>query len=184
MNRIERNLSEPIFLATAAVSGWKHLFANEACVRIVFDSLDFLCRTRRMALYAFTLLPSHLYLLCRPLRGSVQTLLTGFADYTGSRMAASLQRRGRGVLMHYMHSRSGAEGPGAPTWGSLRIEEVRTPARLLQLLAYIHDKPVSSEWQLASERSEYLYSSACFYDLGRIPIIEVSDARREISDGS
>jgi putative transposase len=174
------NLSRPMYFVTAAVGGWKHLLANEACARIVFDSLDHLGRTRKLALFAFVLLPSHLNLLCRPLGGEIRRTIEGFADFTASRMAAVLRRRGRGPLMHYLHSRSGGEGPGAPIWGELRIREIRRADQLRSLLDFIHDKPLGREWRLAATRAEYLYSSACFYDLGRAPFIPVMDARREM----
>jgi hypothetical protein len=180
MNRSERTLSEPIFFVTAIVGGWKHLFTNETCARTVFDSLDYLSRTGKIALYAYALLPSHLCLLCRPLHGNVRPLMERFADYTAARMTAALRRRGRGPLMHYLHAKSGDSRPGSPIWGDLRIQEVRSGEKIESLLHYLHDKPVSDEWRLASVRSEYLYSSACFYDLGREPVIPVLDVRTEL----
>ena len=180
MNLSERNLPEPIYFVTAAVGGWKHLFANEACARTVFESLDFLSRTGKLALYAYVLLPSHLCLLCRPLRGDVRRLVEGFAEFTAARMTAALRRRGRGPLMHYLHAKAGEAKPGSPIWGDLRIQEVLTRDRLRSLLEFVHQKPVSPEWNLADPRSEYLYSSACFYDLGREPIIPVMDVRKEL----
>ena len=182
MNPSERNLPEPIYFVTAAVGGWKHLFANEACARTVFDSLDYLIRTGKLALYAYALLPSHLCLLARPLRGDVRRLVEGFAEFTAARMTAALRRRGRGLLMHYLHSKTGEAKPGAPIWGDLRIEEVKTHARVRSLLEFIHQKPVLPEWKLTDLRSEYLYSSACFYDQGREPIIPVIDIRGELED--
>jgi len=182
MNPSERNLAEPIYFVTAAVGGWKHLFANEACARAVFDSLDYLSRTGKLALYAYALLPSHLCLLCRPLRGDVRRLVEGFADFTAARMASVLRRRGRGPLMHYLHAKSGEGKPGSPVWGDLRIEGVHDRVKLRALLEFIHQKPVSPEWKLADRRSDYLYSSACFYDLGREPVIPVMDLRSELKD--
>jgi hypothetical protein len=84
--------------------------------------------------------------------------------------------------MHYLHTKSGEGKPGSPVWGDLRIQEVRDRAKLRSLLEYIHQKPVSAEWKLADPRSEYLYSSACFYDLGREPIIPVVDIRGELEE--
>jgi len=179
MDSHEKNFSEPIYFVAAAIGGWKHLFANEACARIVFGSLEYLGRTRKLALYAFALLPSHLNLLCRPLGGSIRTVVDGFTDFTASRMASVLRRRGRGPLMHYLHARSGGEGHGAPIWGDVRIEEVWTRGKCLSLLNLMHNKPVSAQWRLVTARSEYLFSSACFYDLGREPVISVMDVRRE-----
>jgi putative transposase len=182
MNPSERNLSEPLYFVTAAVGGWKHLFANEACARTVFDSLEYLSRTNKLALYAYALLPSHLCLLIRPRRGGARPLVEEFAEFTAARMTAVLRRRGRGPLMHYLHAKSGEAKPGAPIWGDLRLEEVQSRGRVRSLLEFIHQKPVSPEWKLAGVRSEYLYSSACFYDLGREPVIPVVDIRAELAD--
>jgi putative transposase len=182
MNPSERNPAEPVYFVTAIVGGWKHLFANEACARTVFDSLDYLSRNGKLALYAYALLPSHLCLLCRPLRGDVRRLVEGFAEFTAARMAAALRRRGRGPLMHYLHAKSGEGNPGSPIWGELRIQEVLGREKIRSLLELIHQKPVSAEWRLADPRSEYPYSSACFYDLGRAPILAVIDIRGELDD--
>jgi putative transposase len=171
-------LSQSFFFVTAAVGGWKHLFANEACARIVFDSLDHLRRTRKLELYAFALLPSHLMLLCRPVQGAVGRVLDGFADFTAARIAAVLRRRGRRPLMHYLFEKTGG-GHGAPVWGRLEIREIASRGELVSALARIHNKPTAPEWRLAPKRSDYIYSSACFYDLGREPIIPVLDARKE-----
>jgi putative transposase len=179
MDSTEQYLVEPIFFVTASITGWKHLFANEACARIVFDSLDYLGHTRKLALYAFALLPSHLNLLCRPLGGGIRKVIDGFADITARRMTAILRRRGRGPLMHYLHARTGGEGCGAPIWGEVRIEDILTRGKCASLLELIHNKPLAAQWRLAAVRSEYIYSSACFYDLGREPVISIFDIRRE-----
>jgi putative transposase len=176
----EKFLSQPFYFIVAAVVGWKRLFANEACARIVFDSLDHLTRTGKLALYAFALLPSHLNLLCRPQGGTIRKTVDGFTDFTASRMIWVLRRRGRGPLMHYLHDKSGGAGHGAPIWGEVRIEEVHTRGKCQSVLDLIHNKPVSAPWRLAAARGEYLYSSACFYDQGRQPILVVMDARREV----
>jgi hypothetical protein len=175
-----REFSQPFYFVTAAVGGWKHLFANEACARIVFDSLDHLGRTRKLGLYAFALLPSHLLILCRPLQGQIRRVIDGYADFTAARIVSILRRRGRGPLMHYLHARTDGSGPGAPIWGELRLREIRSGGELVSALDTIHDKPTAAEWRLAGTRGEYVYSSACFYDLGRQPIIPVLDARLEL----
>jgi hypothetical protein len=134
----------------------------------------------KLEIYAFALLPSHLHLLCRPRGAEIRRTMEGFADFTAGRMISILRRRGRGPLMHYLHARSGGEGCGAPVWGEFRIQEVNRRAKLISLLDYIHNKPLASDWRLAATRGEYPYSSACFYDLGKEPVIPVADARGEL----
>jgi putative transposase len=182
MTPTERTFSEPMYFVTAAVAGWKHLFANRACARILFDSLAHLGRTGKLRLYAFALLPSHLHLIGRPLGRGMPRLMEDFADFTAARMASALRRRGRGPLMHYLYARSDGR-PGAPVWGELRLEEIHSREKLAELLTYMHNKPLSTRWRLAVRRGDYQYSSACFYDEGREPIVPVADARKEWGTG-
>ena len=44
-------------------------------------------------------------------------------------------------------------------------------------MEYIHQNPIAKNWNLVSDRADYPYSSACFYDRDEIPIIEVDDVR-------
>jgi len=44
-------------------------------------------------------------------------------------------------------------------------------------MEYIHQNPVAKQWQLTAERADYPYSSACFYDRDKTPMIEVDDVR-------
>jgi len=42
-------------------------------------------------------------------------------------------------------------------------------------MEYLHSNPVSKDWKLAVDKTEYKYSSACFYDKGITPIIPITD---------
>lgn len=171
------NDSFPVQFVTLTVCGWKHLFVNEACARVVLDSLAWMSRTGQWILLGFVLLPSHLHLLIRPIRKSARAGAESFADFTAGRMVSILRKCGRHPLLHYLHSKGDAGKPGAPIWAEIRLREVKDPREALRLLDYMHNKPASGEWKLVSDRSGYLYSSACFYDRGEIPIIPVEDLR-------
>jgi len=44
-------------------------------------------------------------------------------------------------------------------------------------MEYIHQNPVTEEWNLVQDRADYEYSSACFYDKNQRPIIDIDDIR-------
>jgi hypothetical protein len=50
-----------------------------------------------------------------------------------------------------------------------------------QKLEYIHQNPVAEEWNLVKDQADFINSSACFYDRGRMPIIEIDDFRELFS---
>lgn len=42
-------------------------------------------------------------------------------------------------------------------------------------MEYIHQNPIAKDWKLITDRADYPYSSAGYYDYGRKPIIEITD---------
>ena len=62
-------------------------------------------------------------------------------------------------------------------WVRVFYKVVDTRTALIEILDYIHSNPVSKRWQLVEDRASYPYSSACFYDEDKAPIIPVDDIR-------
>ena len=63
----------------------------------------------------------------------------------------------------------------------MQAKNIYTEKFLLQKMEYIHQNPVAKEWNLVQERADYKYSSACFYDEDKQPIIEIDDIREYLS---
>jgi hypothetical protein len=62
-------------------------------------------------------------------------------------------------------------------WQKIQAKNIYSVDYLIQKLEYVHNNPIAKSWQLANERSDYKYSSACFYDKGIKPIIQIDDIR-------
>jgi REP element-mobilizing transposase RayT len=60
---------------------------------------------------------------------------------------------------------------------SFDAKEVFGEADIITVLEYIHHNPVSKKWQLAEDFTEYLYSSALFYEQGIYGHLKVWDYR-------
>lgn len=58
----------------------------------------------------------------------------------------------------------------------MHAKNIHTETFLREKSEYIHNHPLAKHWQLAEQRDEYGYSSACFYDRGIEPFIAVDDA--------
>jgi REP element-mobilizing transposase RayT len=52
-----------------------------------------------------------------------------------------------------------------------------TPHFILQKINYIHNNPISGKWNLAKVRTDYVHSSAHFYDTDEQGLYEVVDYR-------
>ena len=62
-------------------------------------------------------------------------------------------------------------------WEDCLDENIYTERVLIEKIEYIHNNPINKGWELAATRSEYAYSSACHYDLGKPALIEIDNIR-------
>jgi len=60
---------------------------------------------------------------------------------------------------------------------SFDAKELYNERLILQKLDYVHHNPVSGKWQLAADFTEYLHSSAKYYEMGVQGIYSVTDYR-------
>lgn len=62
-------------------------------------------------------------------------------------------------------------------WRDIQAKNIYSLSFLEQKIEYIHANPCRKKWHLVDERADYKYSSACYYDRGEKPIIEIDDVR-------
>lgn len=62
-------------------------------------------------------------------------------------------------------------------WQDIQAKNIFSIEVLEQKMEYTHSNPCNKNWHLVKDRSDYKYSSACFYDKGIKPIIEIDDVR-------
>ncbi len=167
-----------LYFITASICGWKHLFADTAYINIVLDSLAWLQRNKRMALYAFVLLPSHLHAIAKPRDRPIGNLLQNFGSYTAHAILKELRRDKRSDLLKFFHEHRRDSRHQHSIWQDIQAKNVYSRKFLIQKLEYVHNNPVAKEWNLAEDRADYPYSSACFYDRDEPAIIVVDDVRQ------
>jgi putative transposase len=168
-----------LYFITATLLGWKQLFAEAAYARIVLDSLDWHRRHGHWALYAYVLMPNHLHAIIKP-RGehSISSVLQSLGSFTAHAILARLRDdRRQGLLTFFAQRQDRDAGKSHQIWQPIQAKNIYSVAFLRQKLEYIHNNPVAKQWRLAQDRTAYVYSSACFYDKGRLPIVEVDDVR-------
>ena len=62
-------------------------------------------------------------------------------------------------------------------WLPIQAKNVYSVEFLREKVEYTHNNPVAKRWCLVADRADYAYSSACFYDRGLAPAVEVDDVR-------
>ena len=102
-----------------------------------------------------------------------------FGSFTAHAILKELRGQNRDELLAYFHQKAleSKEMKNHKIWENIQAKNVYSQEFLIQKLEYIHNNPIQPRWQLVETRALWKYSSACFYDEDKIPIIPISDVR-------
>jgi REP element-mobilizing transposase RayT len=180
MNFKPQHFPKHLYFVTGSLLGWRPLFARHTYAMIVLDSLDWHHKHKRFDLYAYAVMPTHFHVVTQPTAG--QTISANLQSL-GSFMAHAILQQLRADnladgLAFFASERAPDRSEQHQIWQPMQAKNIYTPTFLREKLEYIHNNPVAKKWQLAGQRDEYAYSSACFYDRGVEPIIAVDDVRQ------
>jgi REP element-mobilizing transposase RayT len=164
-----------LYFVTASISGWKHLLVESKYMQIVLDSLVWLQNEKRILLFTFVIMPSHLHLILKPEAKTIGEILQDFGSYTAHTFLQELRKDKKADLLKLFHEERRDARHKHSIWQDIQTKNIYSTEFLFQKMEYIHSNPVSKDWKLVNDRAEYKYSSACFYDKGIAPIISITD---------
>jgi putative transposase len=166
-----------LYFITATVCNWQPLFAEPTLARILLDSLAWLRRRQRMALFAFVLMPSHLHALVKPEDCTIGELLQIFGSFTAHRILRQLRKDGRNELLTLFRQQRRDSRHQHSLWQDIQAKNIHSAGFLRQKLEYIHNNPLQKQDGVGMAQADYPYSSARFYDRGVSAIIPLDDIR-------
>jgi len=174
-----------LYFITATIRNWHHVFNHPPHATIILDSLQWHRVEQRWHLFAFVLMPNHLHAIVQPIGShTISSTLQSFGSFTAHRLLEAAHDTNDARLLNSFAGRQDQDhAKQHQVWQPIQAKNIFTPEFLLEKLEYLHNNPVAKQWQLAGSRSEYPYSSACYYDEGRPPIIEVDDVRKFVWSG-
>ncbi len=164
-----------LFFITASIMGWKHLFINEAYAKIPVNSLAWLQQQKRVLLFAFVIMPSHLHVILKPESHPIGDILQQFGSFTAHEILKKLREHNQTELLRMFEKEKRDQRHEHSIWQDIQAKNIYSMGFLQQKLEYIHQNPVSKDWRLVEDRADYPYSSAGYYDYGRKPIIEITN---------
>ena len=167
-----------LYFVTASICGWKHLFVEHKYIRIVLDSLLWLQNEKRMLLFVFVIMPSHLHLILKPENKEIAGILQDFGSFTAHTILHKLRDDKRTDLLKFFHEQRRDARHQHSIWQDIQAKNIYSHQFLSEKMEYIHSNPASKNWRLVKNRADYKYSSACFYDNGEVPIIPISDVNK------
>jgi REP element-mobilizing transposase RayT len=164
-----------LYFITASIIEWKHLFITPKYITIPLSSLAWMQQQKRILLFAFVIMPSHLHAIIKPLSDTIGGILQQFGSFTAHDILKNLLADNQSELLKTFHQKKRDQRHEHSIWQDIQAKNVYSPDFLWQKMEYIHQNPVAKDWQLVTDRADYLYSSAGYYDYGRKPIIEITD---------
>jgi hypothetical protein len=102
---------------------------------------------------------------------SLNTIIGNAKRFMAYDIIAGLERKNQLMLLEELHGyvtkNEKKKGQRHKVFEeSFDAKECRSRKFIQQKLDYIHKNPVSKKWQLVTDFTEYLYSSASFYENG------------------
>ena len=155
-----------VFFWTATINEWKHLISDDACKRIIIDSLRYLKEQKLIHLLAYVIMPNHIHLIWKLNDYNGKELPSAsFTKFTGHQFQKHLRNTHPALLEEYA-----VDFPNKhyEFWQrDSKAMHLYTTNMLLQKLNYIHNNPLQKHWKLSATPEEYQYSSAKFYVDGK-----------------
>ena len=168
---------------TATVVDWKHLFITPEYANTLLNSLAWMQQQKRIFLFAFVIMPSHLHVILKPEDITIGEVVQQFGSFTAHEILKKLREQNRKELLDLFSQKKRDQRHEHSIWQDIQAKNIYSMDVLQQKMEYIHQNPASKDWMLTKDRADYLYSSAGYYDYGRRPIIEITDINEWLTSG-
>jgi putative transposase len=164
-----------LYFITASVIEWKHLFVSAECAKIILNSLAWMQQQKRILLFAFVIMPSHLHAILKPESSPIGETVQQFGSFTAHEILNRLREQNQKSILELFQQKKRDRRHEHSIWQDIQAKNIYSMDFLQQKMEYLHQNPVAKDWKLVKDRADYLYSSAGYYDYGRKPIIEITD---------
>lgn len=88
-----------LFFITASIVEWKHLFAAREYALIPLNSFAWMQQQKRILLFAFVIMPSHLHAIIKPISASIAEIVQQFGSFTAHEVLKQLRANHKKELL-------------------------------------------------------------------------------------
>ncbi|MDT3405134.1 transposase [Mucilaginibacter terrae] len=154
---------DTIYFYTASILNWIPLLQEDKFKFIVLDSLIHLVEKRKLEVYGFVIMPNHIHIIWKNIALNGKEMpYASFMKFTSHQFQKELRTGESSLLERFAVERNNRD---YQFWqrNSLPIE-LYSRGIFEQKLDYIHLNPLQAHWNLVTDPTDYLYSSASFYE--------------------
>jgi REP element-mobilizing transposase RayT len=164
-----------LYFVTASVVEWIPLFKYPKYTEVILSSLSWMQKEKRLLLFAFVIMPTHAHLLIKPQNQTIGETVQQFGSFTAHEILKKVREDGKTDWLKTFEQEKRDPRHKHSIWQDIQAKNIFSMEVLEQKVEYIHQNPIRKDWKLATDRADYIYSSAGYYDYGRKPIIEIAD---------
>ncbi len=176
------HLHGSLYFVTGTIVNWEPIFLDNSLATVILESLTWHRANKRMKLFAFVLMSSHIHWISLPIEPfTINNNIQSFTSYTAHEILSKTRSNNNTRLME-LFKEEAKTGKHHRIWWNFQAKYILNYRFLQQKLEYIHNNPTKKSWFESDTRSDYLYSSASFYDVGRETIIQVDDIFEYLDD--
>jgi REP element-mobilizing transposase RayT len=172
--------SSGVFFITFTCSKWIPLFEIVNAYDVVYKWFDYL-KSNGHYVFSYVIMPNHLHCMIglRENEAGINKIVSNGKRFMAYELVKRLQSTGNiDVLQKLEEAVSISDRKKGKLHQvfehSFDCKACYSEPFILQKLNYIHQNPLRGKWQLAFSPSEYLHSSALFYETGKQGIYPVT----------
>ena len=151
---------------TATILEWKHLLNERKYKDIIVESLGFLVKEKRVIVYSFVIMPTHIHIIWQIQGGHKrENVQRDFLKFTAQKIKYDLKDNDRDLLRQFEVN---AKDRQYQLWERNPLSiDIYSRKVFIEKLNYIHHNPVQGKWNLCRYPEDYKYSTAKFYETGK-----------------
>ncbi|MFC1923116.1 transposase [Chloroflexota bacterium] len=173
------DLANLYFITTTTVHR-AHLLKSHSNKQIIIDSFGYMRLKKWIKLYAFVVMPNHVHLIVRFIGSyNLSDVIREFKKHTSKQIINHAQAESNHKMLSYLEKAAETiKDQHYKVWeDGYDARDVFSLPFLQQKMDYLHNNPCQPQWRLVDQPEDYIWSSACFYILGKPPVIPIDDVR-------
>ena len=120
-------------------------------------------------------MPDHLHWISKPIAPrTISNNIWTFSSYTAHQILEEATKQSDDKFLTTF-KKEARKRKSNRIWQNFLANNIFTNDFLIQKMEYIHNNPLKKSETCNYQRSDFPYSTACYYDLGKKPIIPIDD---------
>lgn len=169
------DVPDHLYFITSSLINWTHLFTQHRYAKIILDAFTYYRNQKRLLLFAYVIMPSHFHAILKPIYEPIGKFIQSYGSFTAHKIIQVLKEDKLWDVLGIFHNNRRDLRSNYSVWQEIFTENIFSQSFLEQKINYIHQNPTSKELNSNKDRSNFIYSSAGYYDKGEKPIIELDD---------